>query len=234
MAENTKNTKTEIGTIGQEYENRKTHKRGVLISRNEKYKTLQMKGEDDKAFDVVYSTFKSDWRKYQGADAKTAVKSEEKSEEEKAEPKPAKEKKEKAEKKPKVDKQEVIKQRIEAVKSTNKVVEDVLSKLNLTSLKTKVKAKGSISVRHNRKSMCEIWVKPENKLNVYVCSKISLSGVTADNNDNWMLKFKYSDIPNTEKSITELFTALKPEVETRDKELAKKEAEKTKNTKKEG
>ena len=56
----------EVGTIGQMYEDRKSGKLGVLESREEKYKTLMLRGEDGKTFSIQYSTFRSNWRKYQG------------------------------------------------------------------------------------------------------------------------------------------------------------------------
>ena len=60
MAEN------QVGTLGQMYEDRKSGKLGVLESREEKYKTLLFRGEDGKTFSIQYSTFRSNWRKYQG------------------------------------------------------------------------------------------------------------------------------------------------------------------------
>jgi hypothetical protein len=52
-----------LGIIGQRYEDRKTGKSGVLESRDEKYKTLMMKGDDGVSFSVCNSTFRSNWRK---------------------------------------------------------------------------------------------------------------------------------------------------------------------------
>lgn len=63
----TKNTvANEPGVIGQMYENRKSKKVGVLESRETKFKTLMMRDAEGKTFNVSYSTFRSDWRKYQG------------------------------------------------------------------------------------------------------------------------------------------------------------------------
>lgn len=60
------NVASEVGIIGQMYENRKTKKVGVLESREEKFKTLMMRDKDGKSFNVTYSTFRSEWRKYKG------------------------------------------------------------------------------------------------------------------------------------------------------------------------
>lgn len=57
-----------VGIIGTTYENRKTKKRGVLESREEKFKTLMMRDNEGKSFNITYSNFKSNWRKYQGED----------------------------------------------------------------------------------------------------------------------------------------------------------------------
>lgn len=55
--------KQEVGIIGQLYEDRKTGKRGVLESRNDKYKTLMLADENGYAFTISNSTFRSNWRK---------------------------------------------------------------------------------------------------------------------------------------------------------------------------
>jgi len=54
---------SEIGTIGQIYEDRRTKKRGKLIERDNKFKTLLMESEDGKSFNITFSGFKSNWRK---------------------------------------------------------------------------------------------------------------------------------------------------------------------------
>lgn len=53
---------SEIGVIGQMYEDRRTKKRGKLVERDDKYKTLLMESEDGKSFNVSYGGFKSNWR----------------------------------------------------------------------------------------------------------------------------------------------------------------------------
>ena len=64
--ENKKPVNTEVGIIGQMYENRKSKRVGVLESREEKYKTLMLRDSEGKSFNITYSTFRSDWRKYNG------------------------------------------------------------------------------------------------------------------------------------------------------------------------
>jgi hypothetical protein len=55
------------GVIGQMYQNRKRPDEiGVLESRDEKYKTLMFRDNEGKHFNIQYSTFRSNWRKYQG------------------------------------------------------------------------------------------------------------------------------------------------------------------------
>jgi len=54
---------SEIGVIGQIYEDRRTHKKGKLLERDEKYKTLLMESDDGKSFNITYGGFKSNWRK---------------------------------------------------------------------------------------------------------------------------------------------------------------------------
>jgi len=54
---------SEIGVIGQMYEDRRTKKRGKLIERDNKFKTLLMESKDGKSFNITFGGFKSNWRK---------------------------------------------------------------------------------------------------------------------------------------------------------------------------
>ena len=54
---------SDVGIIGQIYEDRRTHKKGKLLERDEKYKTLLMESYDGKSFNITYGGFKSNWRK---------------------------------------------------------------------------------------------------------------------------------------------------------------------------
>lgn len=73
----------EVGIIGQMYEERKSKKVGVLESREPKYKTLMMRDAEGQTFNITFSTFKSNWRKYQGKEVvqSTAQKEEARQEE---------------------------------------------------------------------------------------------------------------------------------------------------------
>lgn len=227
MAENTKNTKSEVGTIGQMYENRKTKKRGVLESRNEKYKTLCMKGDDGKTFDVVYSTFKSDWRKYQGGVAVNPAKPVEQKSEKPVEQKVEKQKVEKKkedkpakEKRPKID----AETRVKTVMSSQKIVDDCIKSSGL-NLKSKTLSKGGISVKHNRKTMFEVWPKfGKNKYELAV-GEVKLSCDFIKREDNWSLKNLFST-ENLAETTSELLEKLKPEIEKREAEIKKSEGEK--------
>lgn len=53
---------SELGKVGQKYEDRRTKRVGTLMSRDEKYKTLLMQTDEGKTFNISYSTFKSNWR----------------------------------------------------------------------------------------------------------------------------------------------------------------------------
>lgn len=55
------------GVIGETYQDRKhPDKLGVLESRDEKFKTLMFRDKEGNTFNIQYSTFRSQWRKYQG------------------------------------------------------------------------------------------------------------------------------------------------------------------------
>ena len=54
---------SEIGEIGVIYEDRRTKKKGKLIERDEKYKTLLMESSDGKSFNITFGGFRSNWRK---------------------------------------------------------------------------------------------------------------------------------------------------------------------------
>lgn len=54
---------SEVGIIGQMYEDRRTKKVGKLVERDDKYKTLLFETADGKTFNVSFGGFKSNWRK---------------------------------------------------------------------------------------------------------------------------------------------------------------------------
>lgn len=59
---------SEVGIIGQMYEDRRTRKRGKLLERDKKYKTLLMESPEGKSFNITFGGFKSNWRKVEIAE----------------------------------------------------------------------------------------------------------------------------------------------------------------------
>lgn len=161
------NTKpaNEVGIIGQMYEDRKTKKRGVLESRETKYKTLMLRDADGKSFNITYSTFKSNWRKYQGDEViETSTQIEEKKVEQK-----------KAETKAKAETEKVIAEQSKEIKLTTeqkvkaiRAVDDAITALVKKKgydLKTTRNSKGGLIIRYKKKSLIEVW--NVHKLNMY-------------------------------------------------------------------
>ena len=148
-------TANEVGIIGQMYESRKTKKVGVLESREDKYKTLLMRDPDGKTFNVTYSTFRSDWRKYTGeqtAQTSTQVKEEK-----------AKTEKKKTEAKKTVEKKtDEVRLTTEDKVKKLRAVEDIAESAIKTSgvdLKLTRTSKGCVVVRYKKYSLFEIWTK---------------------------------------------------------------------------
>lgn len=149
-------TVNEPGIIGQMYEDRKSKKRGVLESREPKYKTLMLRDADGKSFNITYSTFKSNWRKYDGSEVvQTSAQVEEtKTEEKKVAEKAKKEIATPSEKSMKFTTEEKVK----AVRATVKFIEDRI-KANNSSLEVFRNSRGGIIVGHKRATSFEVWVK---------------------------------------------------------------------------
>lgn len=155
MAE-TKNV-GEVGIIGQMYEERKSKKVGVLESREPKYKTLMMRDKDGVSFNITYSTFKSNWRKYQGEEVvQTSTQKAEIKEEEHKELKAAKEEMSKStETTVKLNRQE----RLDAIKAMRVVLADAIKDAKYP-LKIVPLTKGGTVVKLDgkRRTMFEIWL----------------------------------------------------------------------------
>lgn len=104
--------KKEIGVMGQKYSDRRTGKSGVLIDRDEKYKTLTFQSDDGKTFNISYSTFHSTWKKVKEAEETSTETTNEEAtvepveETSTVEPEPEAEDKPKNKSKKKVDKEE--------------------------------------------------------------------------------------------------------------------------------
>lgn len=148
-----KTANNEVGVIGQMYEERKTGKVGVLESREVKYKTLMMRDKDGKTFNITFSTFRSNWRKYQGEEViQTSTQVEEQ--------KVADEKKKISDKKTvKTESTEIKLTTEEKVKRLRALSDTVSSAIIDKGLELKVdrSAKGAINVRYKKTSVLQIW-----------------------------------------------------------------------------
>lgn len=152
---NTKVTNSEPGIIGQMYEERKTGRKGVLESRESKYKTLMMRDDKGETFNIVYSTFRSNWRKYTGEEViQTSTQVEEAKTEEK---KRAEESKKVVESKSEVVKM-TTEEKVKKVKALDDVVCNKIESLGL-DLKTSRTHRGCVIVRYKKKTLFEIWTK---------------------------------------------------------------------------
>lgn len=148
-------TANEPGIIGQMYEDRKSKKVGVLESRESKYKTLMLRDVDGKSFNITYSTFKSNWRKYQGEEQiQTSTQVEEK--------KAESEKQKEEDKKIIEHKTEVVRVSTEDKVKMLRAVENLISdkiKANNLDLKITRTSKGGIVIRHRKYTLFEVWIK---------------------------------------------------------------------------
>lgn len=212
----TKNT--EVGIIGQMYEERKSKKVGVLESREEKYKTLMMRDKDGKSFNITYSTFRSNWRKYSGKEVvQTSTQVEEKRTEEK--------KREKKSKKVVENKSEVVRlkteEKVKLVRATEDIVDSKVKKSGISDLKVSRTCKGGIVVSYKRNTMFEVW----NKFNLDKYD-IFFRGVVADTvnpkelaksidaefsiHEDWTLKYAYRvKQSNLESAVDALIEVVK-------------------------
>lgn len=219
----------EVGTIGQMYEHRKTHKAGVLESRDEKFKTLMFRDAEGKSFNVTYSTFHSAWRKYAGdASIQTSTqKEEEKSQKKEKAVKAEKTVKEKA-KKPVLSQKEKV-QMVMAIKD---IVENVLEEKKVEGQVVKVTYRGAITIKCRRRNAIEIWVKYDaDTVDVYVTDKLALDKdlsyiIATKTKDTWVLKTRYTvakkDLADLMKHISVKFKAYASEI---NKELKSKKKE---------
>lgn len=197
-------TTNEVGTIGQMYQNRKNKQRiGVLESRNEKFKTLMMRDSKGDSFTINYSTFKSDWRKYDGEQvAQTSTQVEEK----KVKEKQAEKKVEQAEKK--VAKPEKRDKAQKSAVSSEDVTEAATamyeyaiglvekSKENIT---VRIGRRGMIALRRGHKAIAEIWVNRKNPGKFDVVTNLEMefsdkvgTDVSKEVMKDWKLKNKYT------------------------------------------
>lgn len=147
------------GIIGQMYEDRKSKKRGVLESREEKYKTLMFRAEDGSSFNMTYATFRSNWRKYQGEEViqtSTQVEEQRKEEEKKEESN-----KQIVETKSEVDKPKTVttQEKVKKTRAVEELVSSKISKFDVPHVQTAKTGRGCVIVRYKKKSLFEIWTK---------------------------------------------------------------------------
>lgn len=168
---------TKVGVIGQMYEDRKTGKLGVLEDRNEKYKTLLMRDEEGNSFNIQFSTFHSQWHKYQGdtviqtSAQKEEIKQEEKKKVREQEKKVQKSKKELSEigEKPVLSREDKLK----ALIALENVVKDAVEK-KIPNSKVTHTMRGGVKVYYKRKYLMGLYPRTmENKVTVDTTTDIA-------------------------------------------------------------
>ena len=203
-----KATNTQIGTIGQMYENRKTKKVGVLESRDEKYKTLLFRDANGGSFSIVYSTFRSDWRKYTGDEvvAQTSTQVEEKKEK-------VKQAERVIEKKPEKTKTKLThEEKTKAAAALYDIVIDIVEKLD-SSLSVKLTSKGCSAVRDGHTNVMQAWVAPTpglyslyTDLDMQFTSKVGDVSLEVNDTGAWKLHNRYR-MSAVAQAVTEIIQA---------------------------
>jgi hypothetical protein len=196
----------EVGTIGQRYENRKNKKTGILEERDEKHKQLIFKADDGSSFIVMYSTFRSDWRKVKDGESEVKIDTK------KPETKPVKEKSDKPVSNKK-DKALTDKEHHELRMQTMDAVVEATESLGLDcKVRITGKTKG-ISVKMGKFNNMEVYVENKDTVRyvIFVRNEVQLPktyGAEYEYHDNFNLKHKYimSDL-----HLKEFIKALKSE-----------------------
>ena len=144
----------EVGIIGQMYEERKSKKVGVLESREPKYKTLMLRDRDGKSFNITYSTFRSNWRKYQGDEViQTSTQVEEEKVEEKAKVSKSKKVVTTKTSEPKISTEEKVKR----LRALDELITSKIKEHNLDKVRTERTSKGGLKVCYKKSTMFEVW-----------------------------------------------------------------------------
>ena len=149
----TKEVTKEVGIIGQMYEDRKSGRVGVLESRDEKYKTLLMRDTEGKTFNIVFSTFRSNWRKYNGD---KVIQTSTQVEEYKAKTEKTKKDAEKVVE----SKQEVVKLTTEDKVKKLRALEELVSSIvkeKGAEFTVSRKSKGGVLVSYKHLALFEVW-----------------------------------------------------------------------------
>lgn len=210
----------EVGTIGTMYECRKNGKIGVLESRDEKYKTLLLRDKNGDSFNITFSTFKSNWRKYTGEEKietsgqttekkQTVEKKAEKASQSLDETKPVKRKSKKESLIDRATKQGIAKD-LEAI------VANSISQLELSdNLTTRLNVKGGVTIRKGRKTVFEVWpdctANPIENVKFHMRKELwdevvfskKVGDITADYHEKWIMQYS-AIIP---KDVFELATS---------------------------
>lgn len=237
----------EVGIIGQMYEDRKTGKKGVLESRETKYKTLMMRGDDGKSFNITYSTFKSNWRKYQGTDViETASQKEEKKAEAKVE---AEKKSQRAKSATKVlkeasDKPKVsVEEKRQALKALYTIISDAFTGV-IPDVHVNTTSNYAVKVHYKNHLIMGAYMRlAENRYTFDCCSEVAKQidpgkiKVEKFVNNEWRISTRYrfadtdlNDMLNIFVSVLTGYvdeTYIKPEIEKQAKKKKNETKEKT-------
>lgn len=251
MAE-TKNV-SEVGIIGQMYEERKSKKVGVLESREPKYKTLMFRDKDGGTFNITYSTFKSNWRKYQGEEViTTSTQKEEARQDAEVETK-KRENKDKAAKKELSEVSEKPKiTRADKMKMATALKTIIENAVNGTIPDARVSktTKGSVKVYYKNRILMGAYVRPlENRYTfdttTEIANMIQHPGIEVEKlvNESWRVstRFRFSedDLTDMLNIFVSVLTGyvidkyIKPEEEKKKAKEEKKKAEENETKEKE-
>lgn len=145
--------------VGQTYENRRTKKVGVIEEVDEKYKTVLMRDSEGNSFNITFSTFRSNWRKYSGDEViQTSTQVEEAKEEVKKTVK---------KKSSRLSRDEVYR----VIDASYKSVISTVSS-GYTGFDVKLSSRGGIVIKVGSSKICEFWIKPQtNSFNVRISEK---------------------------------------------------------------
>ena len=178
---------SEVGIIGQMYENRKSKKIGVLESRDEKFKTLLFRGDDGSSFNVNYSTFKSNWRKYEGDKLiQTSTQVEDAKEEAAAEAAEA----EKIVKKAAVKRISKV-EKFKLIRDLQLKTEEIVAGRFIVG----TDSRGCVAIKQGNRKFAELWLIPEYSAfemaireDIYTGAKLSFMN-DVEFKDNWRLPY---------------------------------------------
>ena len=146
--------------VGQTYENRRTKKVGVIEEVDEKYKTVLMRDVEGNSFNITFSTFRSNWRKYSGD---KVIQTSTQVEEAKEEVKKTVNKK----KSSRMSRDDVYR----IIDASYKSVISTVSS-GYTGFDVKLSSRGGIVIKVGNSKVCEFWIKPQtNSFNVRISEK---------------------------------------------------------------